>query len=166
MSEPYVGEIRTVGFNFAPVNWALCNGAVLAISQNETLFSLIGTTYGGDGINTFAIPNLQSRTPVHTGGVNSYIQGQSGGVENVTLLLTQIPSHAHAVNVQNGSGDVASPIGAIFAESNEDQYAASSTATSTVIVSTAGGSQPHTNLQPFLCITYIISLFGVYPSQS
>jgi microcystin-dependent protein len=98
--------------------------------------------------------------------VNSYIQGQSGGVENVTLLLTQIPSHAHAVNVQNGSGDVASPIGAIFAESNEDQYAASSTATSTVIVSTAGGSQPHTNLQPFLCITYIISLFGVYPSQS
>jgi microcystin-dependent protein len=168
MSEPYVGEIRSVGFNFAPVNWAFCNGALLPISQFEVLFTLLGTTYGGDGQTTFALPDLRGRTPFHqgSGGGASYVMGQEGGVETVPLLATQIPSHVHPIGVQNGRGDVSSPIGALFAASSEDQYAASGSSASGAILSAAGGSQPHSNLQPFLCVNYIISLFGIFPSQS
>ncbi len=164
MSQPYVGEIRAVGFNFAPEGWLMCNGSLLPISEYETLFNLIGTTYGGDGQNTFALPDLRGRTPFHQG--NSYIIGQLGGVENVTLLSTQIPSHIHPVNVQNQIGDVSSPIGALFAASTEDQYAPSGSSASGPILSAVGGSLAHSNLQPFLCVNYIISLFGIYPSQS
>src|SRR5271169_6738103 len=127
MSQPYVGEIRLVGFNFAPVNGALCNGSLLPISEYEVLYNLLGTTYGGDGQNTFGLPDLRGRTPFHqgTGGGSTYVMGQPGGVETVTLLSTQIPSHTHPVNVQNQVGDVSSPIGALFAVSTEDQYAPS-----------------------------------------
>jgi microcystin-dependent protein len=168
MSEPYVGEIRLVGFNFAPVGWMLCDGQLLPISEYDTLFNLIGTTYGGDGQTTFGLPDLRGRTPFHqgSGGGTTYIIGQQGGVETVTLLSTQIPSHTHTVNVQNEMGDTSSPIGALFAASNEDQYAGSGSSASGPILSAVGGSQPHSNLQPFLCANYIISLFGIYPSQS
>lgn len=170
MSQPYVGEIRAVGFNFAPVDWALCNGALLSISENSVLFNLIGTTYGGDGQSTFALPDLQGRTPVHqgTGGGGTYVMGQRSGVENVTLTLPTIPSHNHPIAAQGANGSVPSPSGAFFAGSSAEQYAttANGTAVTGSITGPQGGSLPHNNLQPFLCVNYIIALFGIYPSQN
>jgi microcystin-dependent protein len=167
MSEPYIGEIRLVGFNFAPVNWALCQGQTLAISQNTTLFSLIGTTYGGDGQTTFALPNLSSRTPVHTGGSNSYIIGQTGGVENVTLATVNLPAHIHPIVAQGAAGNVSSPVAALLAGSTAGQYTSTNANnTSGIVLNPVGGGLSHSNLQPALCLTYIIALFGIYPSQS
>jgi len=174
MGQPYVGEIRMFGGNFAPSGWAFCNGALVAISENPTLFNLIGTTYGGDGQSTFALPNLQSRVPVHMGtnsGTTVQI-GELGGTESVTLTTQQIPAHNHPLQA-TATGQQLSPQNAIYAVpssavSGLQTYAPGTPATPLVPASiqNAGGSQPHNNIQPFLCISFIISLFGIYPSQT
>ncbi len=166
MSQPYVGELRMVGFNFAPVGWMLCQGQLLQISQYSTLFNLIGTTYGGDGQTTFGLPNLQSRIPVHQG--NGYVMGQLSGVENVTLQISQIPAHSHLLNAQSGAGTQPSPSGGVWADSPLDQFSAAAPTTqmSNVLLQNSGGSQPHNNIPPFLCINFVISLFGIFPSQN
>ena len=177
MGSPYVGEIRMFAGNFAPLNWAFCNGALLSISENETLFNLIGTTYGGDGVNTFALPNLQSRTPIHMGtdsANNSYPLAALGGVENVTLATNQIPAHSHAANAVSAGGSVQSPANACLAcrpalKLGTLQYGHGTTSPTNFVatsIGNAGGGQPHSNLQPYLAISFIISLFGIFPSQS
>jgi microcystin-dependent protein len=167
MSQPYIGEIRLVGFNFAPANWAFCNGQLLSISNNTTLFNLIGTTYGGDGQNTFALPDLRGRSPVHTGGPLSYQIGQSGGVENVTLTAAQLPSHNHAFTASGGGGTSPTPASNFLAGSSLGQYAPSpGNAVSGNLLGTAGGSQPHSNLMPYVTMNFVISLYGVYPSRN
>lgn len=166
MSEPYVGEIRMVGFNFAPNGWALCNGQLLAISQYDTLFNLIGTTYGGDGQQTFALPNLQGRIPFHQG--NSFVLGQTSGTETVTLVTSQLPTHTHPLAANSSGGSQSAPTGGYWAQSTLDQYstAAASHSMAATAVGSAGGSQPHDNMPPFLVINFVISLFGIYPTQS
>jgi microcystin-dependent protein len=170
MSQPYIGEIRLVGFNFAPVDWAFCNGQIIAISQNEALFNLIGTTYGGDGQTTFALPNLCSRTPIHMGTSStgtSYTIGEPGGLETVDLTTGQLPSHSHPIVVQGAAGNVPSPVGAVLAGSTAGQYTAVANAngTSGATLTSAGGGTAHNNLQPALCLNYIIALYGIFPSQ-
>jgi microcystin-dependent protein len=166
MSEPYVGEIRIVGFSFAPVDWAFCDGQLLPISQYSTVFNLIGTTYGGDGQTTFALPNLQSRVPMHQG--NGFTLGQTGGVENVTLTVSQIPAHTHPVQVNSSGGNSNSPGGNFWANWTGSQYSDQGTNASmnTGVISSVGGSLPHDNIKPYLALNFIFSLFGVYPSQS
>ncbi len=172
MSNPFVGEIRMFAGNFAPVGWALCLGQLMPISENETLFTLIGTTYGGDGQNTFALPNLASRVPVHMGtGPNgqSFVIGQMAGEETVTLTTSQIPAHSH-VPAANTSGNATSPSGAVWA-GNPDvaQFTAPASINGQMnaqSIQLAGGSQPHDNMIPFLVINFIISLFGIYPSPT
>jgi len=167
MAQPYVGEIRMFAGNFAPAGWMFCEGQLLPISENETLFQLIGTTYGGDGEETFALPDLQSRTPLHQG--NGMILAETGGVEEVTLTISQIPAHNHAavVSLDNAggstvTGNVTGQVGAtqIYREVPPGAPMAANA------MSATGGSQPHTNLQPFLCVNYIISLFGIFPSPT
>ena len=167
MSLPFVGEIRMFGGNFPPAGWALCNGQMLAISQNDVLFSLIGTTYGGDGQETFALPDLRGRIPVHTG--QGHTLGEAAGSEQVTLTQQQIPAHTHALLASAGpASPVALPAGSVLAsnaaaalyDANPSQNMSGSAVTA------AGGSQPHENMAPYLCISFIISLFGIYPSQS
>lgn len=170
MGQPYVGEIRMVGFNFAPENWAFCNGQSLAISEFETLFQLIGTTYGGDGQQTFNLPNLQCRIPFHQGTDNlgdTSIIGQVSGTETVTLLTQQIPAHTHPLAVSSAVGSQPSPSGAFCAASALDQFStgAPTIAMSPTAILSVGGSQPHDNLPPFLVINFVISLFGIFPSQ-
>lgn len=167
MGQPYVGEIRMFAGNFAPANWALCQGQVLAISQYQTLFQLIGTTYGGDGQSTFALPNLQSRIPVHVG--QNFVQGQSAGEEQVTLTTQQIPAHSHAVSANTANGTQSSPAGNTLAGSSSVAlYSgdAPDQALNASMVQSVGGSQPHDNMQPFLVLNFIISLFGVFPTPS
>jgi microcystin-dependent protein len=174
MGEPYVGEIRMFGGSFAPAGWAMCNGATLAISENDTLFNLIGTTYGGDGQETFNLPDLQGRAPVHMGqgpGISqNYVIGEKAGVESVTLTTNQIPIHAHSFVASSDAGQSAQPQNALFAllptgnlYTQPQQPAVNLNSN---MLSAAGGSQPHENIQPYLCITFIISLFGVFPTQS
>ncbi len=166
MSQPYVGEIRIFCGNFSPAGWMLCQGQLLPISEYETLFNLIGTTFGGDGQSTFALPSLASRVPLHQG--NSFALGQSGGAETVNLTVQQIPAHTHPPSALAGAGTNPSPSGGVWAECSLDAY--SSTAPSVplnpVSVGQAGGSQPHDNMIPYLAINFIISLFGVFPSQT
>ena len=173
MSEPFVGEIRMVGFNFAPVGWALCNGQLLSISQNDALFTLLGTMFGGDGIQTFGLPDLRSRVPVHMGqgnGLSLYVIGEASGVESVTLNSNQIPIHNHLVNCSTAGGTVASPANAypaIESTGTSMDYAATSNNTMAPgMIANSGGSQPHTNIQPFLCVNFIIALTGIYPTRS
>jgi microcystin-dependent protein len=169
MGQPFIGEIRMVGFSFAPANWAFCNGQLLSISEYEALFVLIGTTYGGDGQQTFALPNLQSRIAVHTGGTNNYVQGQLGGVENVTLIANQIPAHSHSLLAQATAGTVTSPLGALWAESALNQFSTATPSSDEAMATSltpAGGNQPHNNLAPYLTINFVISLFGIFPSQN
>jgi microcystin-dependent protein len=173
MSEPFVGEIRMVGFNYAPANWALCNGQLLSISQNATLFNLLGTTYGGDGVSTFALPDLRSRVPIHAGqgtGLSPYVQGENGGSETVTLLTSQIPSHNHGVNCSTGGGTQPSPANgypAVESTGTSMDYDASSNGTmNTAMIGNAGGGQAHANIQPYLCVNFIIALSGIFPSRS
>jgi microcystin-dependent protein len=173
MAQPYVGEIRMFAGNFAPNGWLFCDGQPLPIAENEVLFQLIGTTYGGDGEETFNVPNLQSRVPIHMGtGPNgtTYQIGEMAGTEQETLTVQQIPSHTHALIAAQTVGTQSSPAGSLLAESPggiqpyiEDAPGAPMNAGS---VSPVGGSQPHENTQPFLCINYIISLFGIFPSQT
>jgi microcystin-dependent protein len=165
MSNPYVGEIRIVGFNFNPNGWQQCSGQLLAISEYDVLFNLIGTTYGGDGQNTFALPDLRGRSPVHTGGQNP--MGQSGGVETVTLTTAQLPAHSHPFTVQGGVGGSVTPAGNFMAGSSLGQYAPTpASGSSGNMLGAAGGAQPHDNLMPYQAVNFIISLFGVYPSQN
>jgi microcystin-dependent protein len=171
MAQPYVGEIRMFAGNFAPAGWSFCNGSLLPISENEVLFALIGTTYGGDGEETFALPDLQSRVPIHMGtgpGGISYPIAQMGGVETVTLTLQQIPVHTHALQAADAGADLISPTGATPAEAVKRFYRApgSPVPFHASAIGPTGGSQPHENLQPFLCINYIISLFGIFPQQA
>ncbi|MCX6982625.1 MAG: tail fiber protein [Verrucomicrobia bacterium] len=167
MGQPYVGEIRMFGGNFAPAGWAFCDGSLLAISENDVLFSLIGTTYGGDGQNTFALPDLRGRLPVHQGA--GFVLAQSGGVEAVTLTVNQIPAHTHPLVGAAAPGDQVSPAGNVLAHSfsvtpyvNDVPTGAMNPGT----VASAGGNQPHENMQPFLCVSFIISLFGIFPSPT
>src|SRR5712692_8401961 len=166
MSSPFIGEIRMFAGNFAPAGWAFCNGALMDISENETLFNLIGTTYGGDGQSTFALPNLQSRVPVHVGP--GFALAQTGGAETVTLTTNQIPAHSHVPQAFATQGGASSPLGNVWAQSTLDQYSASAPNANMDpgALGPTGGSQPHDNMIPFLAINFIISLFGVFPSQN
>jgi microcystin-dependent protein len=166
--EPFLGQISIVAFPFAPRGWALCNGQVLAIVQNQALFSLLGTTYGGNGINTFALPNLQGRAAMHTGNVNAL--GTLGGAEAVPLNVQQIPLHTHSVRAVKAVGNVATPSGSVWAAStgNDLQYA---TGTMDVVmaptVSGPGGSdQPHNNMPPVTVLNFVIALQGIFPSRN
>jgi microcystin-dependent protein len=176
MGQPYVGEIRMFGGNFAPAGWMLCEGATLPISENDVLFQLIGTTYGGDGESTFNLPNLASRVPIHMGtgpDGTTYQLAEMAGTESVTLSTQQIPIHTHAALTTNAAG-TASPTGAFFANSTSTQAGTNAynadedpgTNLNPQMISQVGGNQPHENCQPFLCINFIISLFGVFPSQT
>jgi microcystin-dependent protein len=169
MAQPYIGEIRMAGFNFAPVDWALCNGQTLAIDQNPTLFQLIGTTYGGDGVSTFNLPNLQSRIPFHQGtqNGNTLVLGQIAGTETVTLLGSQIPTHSHVLQANNVAGNQPSPASDFWAGATVDTLSTGAPTVNMSAVTTlpTGQSQPHDNLPPFLVINFIIALYGIYPSQ-
>lgn len=167
MSQPYVGEIRMFGGNFAPAGWMFCEGQLLPISENETLFNLIGTTYGGDGQETFALPDLRGRLPIHQG--NSFILAQTGGAEAVTLTVQQIPNHTHPFVASTSVANATSPANQVIAQSAQRAvYFESATTTNLApsAISPVGGSQPHTNFQPYLCIDFIISLFGIFPTPS
>jgi len=167
MAQPYVGEIRMFAGNFAPAGWMFCEGQLLPISENETLFQLIGTTYGGDGQSTFALPDLRGRLPIHQG--NGFILAETGGTEEITLTVNQIPAHSHPMLASTSPGTQNAP--------NNNLTAASPTVTlytgdvtdsnlSPNAVGSVGGSQPHNNFQPYLCVDFIISLFGIFPSQT
>ena len=167
MAQPYVGEIRLFAGNFAPAGWMLCEGQLLPISENDTMFNLIGTTYGGDGVSTFALPDLRGRVPVHQG--NGFTLAETGGVEDVTLTVSQIPAHSHALLAVSAQGTSPNPSGQLLAGSpNVDLYTAdiANQPLASQSMSAVGGSQPHTNFQPYVCLNYIISLFGIYPSPS
>lgn len=170
MSAPYLGEIRMVGFNFAPVGWALCNGQTLPISQNDALFNLIGTTYGGDGQTTFNLPDLQCRIPFHAGtnAGNVMVLGQISGTETVTLTTSQLPMHTHALGASSAAGGQSSPAKGVWAQSTLEEYSTEANAHTmdpSTIIST-GGSQPHDNMSPFLVVNFIIALAGIYPTQN
>lgn len=181
MSNPFVGQIEIFAFNFAPKNWALCNGQILSIQQNQVLFSLLGTTYGGNGFTTFALPNLQSRVPIHMDGSN-YVLGQVGGTETVALTAAQIASHTHSLtadNTQNNVHDTYTPasntvLGQSQAKSstgnssNVSIYGAGTGSTAAMDSHTIGsqGGQAHTNLMPYLCVSICICIFGIYPSRT
>jgi microcystin-dependent protein len=171
MSNPYVGEIRMFGGNFPPAGWMFCDGSLLSIAENETLFNLIGTTYGGDGQSTFALPDLRGRVPIHQGqgaGLSPHVLGESLGAETVTLTQAQLPAHAHPI-AATGTATLSSPAGSRYGTTGTNatyidtapnaQFAPEATVS-------AGGGQPHENMMPFLCVSFIISLFGIFPSQS
>jgi microcystin-dependent protein len=173
MADPFVAEIRAVPFNFAPVGWALCDGQLLPISQNTALFSLLGTTYGGDGRTTFALPNLQGRVLMHPGqgaGLSEHVLGETGGVTTHAVTQDQLPAHNHTLKAVPMPGTLASPLNAALAKGggNAALYASASTVSGTLhtqAVATAGASLPHNNLQPYLVLNYIIALQGVFPSR-
>jgi microcystin-dependent protein len=169
MAQPYVGEIRMFAGNFAPAGWMFCGGQLLPISENETLFQLIGTTYGGDGQSTFALPDLRGRIPLHQG--NGFILAETGGVEEVTLTVSQIPAHSHPLLASGNNVATTVPTNAVLAtEQIFGVFAygtdAPKSALSPSAVGPVGGSQPHPNFQPYLCLNFIISLFGLFPSPT
>jgi microcystin-dependent protein len=167
MAQPYVGEIRMFAGNFAPAGWMFCEGQLLPISEFETLFNLIGTTYGGDGQSTFQLPDLRGRVPIHFG--NGFTLAETGGVETVTLTINQIPSHNHALLASQDTANTLNPAGNVLAttETITPYISVAPTAPlSPVSVASVGGSQPHDNFQPYLCVDFIISLFGIFPSQT
>lgn len=174
MAQPYVGEIRMFGGNFAPAGWAFCDGSILPISEYETLFNLIGTTYGGDGQSTFAMPDLRGRLPIHQGSFagSSRVIGETFGTETETLTVNQIPNHSHAPAASSKAGSSSNPVGNVWAANSNTaspQFAPSGTATdvmNTTMLAPAGGSQPHDNMPPYLCVSFIISLFGIFPSPT
>lgn len=170
MAQPYVGEIRMFAGNFAPVGWMFCEGQLLPISENETLFQLIGTTYGGDGESTFQLPDLRGRLPIHQG--NGFILAETGGAEEITLTVNQIPSHTHALLATANPPTQSNPAANVTASNTPiniyrtlvpppPQVSLAATA-----ITPVGGSQPHNNFQPYLCINFIISLFGIFPSPT
>jgi microcystin-dependent protein len=184
MSEPFIGQIMMFAGNFAPQGWALCDGSLLSISQNTALFSILGTTYGGNGQTNFALPDLRGRVPVHQGsgpGLSSYSLGQSGGSENVTLTGNQLPSHTHGatatvtINANGNRADQTAPGGSVPAGGNAPQYASrpdgsttmnAGMASASVNVQPSGGSQPFSVIQPYLCVNFVIALQGIFPSRN
>jgi microcystin-dependent protein len=173
MADPFVAEIRIFPFNFAPRGWAMCNGQILPLSQNTALFSLLGTYYGGDGKSTFALPNLQGSVPLHPGqgqGLSTYYLGQSSGSETVTLLQTEIPVHTHVLRTSTSPANRTAPSGnSIARASGATPYIAPGGQTTTMAfeaLGLAGGSQPHTNMQPFLTLNFCIALQGIFPPRS
>jgi microcystin-dependent protein len=167
MAQPFVGEIRMFAGNFAPAGWAFCDGQLLSISENETLFVLIGTTYGGDGQSTFALPDLRGRIPIHQG--NGFILAETGGAEQITLTVQQIAAHSHPLIATTSVANQSSPSNNVVAQSTAADLYIEDTATAALAASAigpVGGSQPHTNFQPYLCIEFIISLFGLFPRFS
>jgi microcystin-dependent protein len=167
MAQPYVGEIRMFAGNFAPAGWMFCEGQLLPISENETLFNLIGTTYGGDGQSTFALPDLRGRVPMHQG--NGFILAETGGAEEITLTVAQIAAHSHPLLCNSGAATDPNPQNDVMAEQlavSAFQSQAPSSPLAAQSISGTGGSQPHTNFQPYLCVNFIISLFGIFPPPS
>jgi len=167
MAQPYVGEIRIFAGNFAIAGWMFCEGQLLPISEYETLFNLIGTTYGGDGQSTFALPDLRGRIPLHQG--NGFTLAETGGVETVTLTVSQIPSHSHPLLGSSLVATDGNPGNNLLAQTTTfDAYQTNgaNAAMNPQNVTSTGGSQPHNNFQPYLCMNYIISLFGIFPSQT
>jgi len=166
MASPYIGEIRIFAGNFAPAGWMFCEGQLLPISENESLFNLIGTTYGGDGQSTFALPDLRGRFPLHFG--NGFTLAETGGAEEITLTVAQIPAHTHPL-LCAGSGGIPNtdPANGFWAASDATQYSTGAATTHlgnpAIVTDQTGGSQPHNNFQPYLCVDFIISLFGDYP---
>ena len=168
MAQPYVGEIRMFAGNFAPAGWMFCEGQLLPISEYETLFNLIGTTYGGDGQSTFALPDLRGRVPIHFG--DGVALAETGGVETVTLTVSQIPAHTHALVGTSANGSSPNPGGNLLAQSAAtiQPYTVEPTTLNMNpgAIGSVGGSQPHDNFQPYLCVDFIISLFGIFPSPT
>lgn len=179
--EPFIGQVQLFAFNFAPKDWAFCNGQLMSIAQNQALFSLIGTTYGGDGVTTFALPDLRGRVPNHFGqgpGLNSYEMGQVSGTETVTLIQTQMPTHTHPMMVSNQTASVSDPTGHVLAASTGLDSLSGATVTvhtygtnptgvaSPQTIGIAGGNQSHNNMQPYLTMNYCIALYGIYPSRT
>jgi len=170
MSEPYVGEIRIAGFNFAPYGWAFCDGSAIPIDENTTLFTLIGTTYGGDGVNTFNIPDLRGRVPIHQGtnlGMQ-FVMGQTAGTETVTLAANQLASHSHPFEANTAVATSPNPAAKVPAATQTVPIytTPSSPVTMSSVSTSTGGGQSHSNIQPMLVINFIISLYGVFPSQN
>jgi microcystin-dependent protein len=170
--DPWVGEIALVPYNFAPTGWAVCDGQLMSIAQNTALFSLLGTTYGGDGQTTFALPDLRGRVPIHQGqgpGLSPRTLGEGGGEENHTLGIPELPSHSHAAQASSANGTSDSPVGGVPARNaagTPGYAAAPNAAQAATAIAAAGGGQAHNNMPPYLAMTYIISLFGIYPSRS
>ena len=167
MAQPYVGEIRMFAGNFAPAGWMFCEGQLLPISENETLFQLIGTTYGGDGQFIFALPDLRGRIPIHQG--NGFILAETGGAEEITLTVNQIPAHTHPMLPNAGAASDSNPDNKVLAQTRAVDLYIDDTPTVNLAASSiasVGGSQPHTNFQPYLCVDLIISLFGIFPSPT
>lgn len=171
MSQPYVGEVRLFAGNFAPSGWAFCQGQLTSIAENEVLFQLIGTTYGGDGQNTFGLPDLRGRVPVHQGqspGLSARAMAELGGAESVTLQPSQLPSHTHDLRVSTAAATGSAPAGAVLAATPTASYGpgpATTAMAAGAIGSTWGNAQPHANMAPTLTVNYIISLYGIFPSQ-
>jgi microcystin-dependent protein len=167
MAQPYVGEIRMFAGNFPPAGWMFCEGQLLPISENETLFNLIGTTYGGDGQSTFALPDLRGRLPIHFG--NGFILAQTGGAEEITLTTNQIPAHTHSFLASGSTATGSNPQNSVNDQNTTIQMYTAGSASDNFnpgAIGSTGGSQPHTNFQPYLCVDFIISLFGIFPSQT
>jgi len=171
MSEPFLAEVRMVGFNFAPRGWAFCDGQILPINQNQSLYSLLGTTYGGDGRTSFALPDLRGRTPIHVGCSNGgafHTLGQKSGEETHTLAVNEMPQHRHRLQATNTGNGSASPAGNVFANAGTDLYNApqSLTGLNTGVVTHVGGGQAHENMQPYLAVNFCIALQGLFPSRN
>ncbi len=172
MAEPFVGEIKLVGFTFAPIGWAFCDGQTMSISDNDELFTLIGTTYGGDGQQTFNLPNLNGRAIIHRGqgpGLSAYSEGDFGGVENVTLSAAQIPAHVHPVRSSTQIGTEGSPVNHFLSDSSLALGNTYDTNPSGIMppatIRPSGLGQPHQNMQPFLAMNYVIALVGIFPPR-
>lgn len=165
MASPYMGEIRIVSFNFAPQGWAQCNGQLLPINQNQALFSLLGTTFGGNGQTNFALPNLGGRTPIHTG--SGHTLGEAGGETSHTVTVAELPTHTHAAAAQSGNAATPIPGGNLLAAAN-NLYAAPTNlvALGPTMLGPTGGSQPHQNMQPYIAVTFCIALQGIFPTQN
>jgi microcystin-dependent protein len=169
MSNPFLGEIRVVGFAFAPKGWALCNGQILSIQQNAALFSLLGTTYGGNGVTTFALPNLQGAVPIGMGqgpGLTNRALGEVGGSNSVTLTSSQIPMHVHTARGVTAAATTSNPSGALLAQGDLANFGSSGAVTQFGTLASAGGNQAHENRQPYLGLTFVIALIGIFPSRS
>jgi microcystin-dependent protein len=166
MSEPFIGEIKIVAFDFPPKGWAACDGATLPINQNQALFSLLGTTYGGNGSTTFALPNLQGRTPIHFG--ENIVLGQAGGEPAHTLSMNEMPLHNHVLQASSGDADSDDPTGRLFGKLGPSLYGppGQPTQLEPSTVSTVGGSQAHENRQPYLVVNIVIALNGIFPSRN
>jgi len=172
MAEPFIGEIRIMSFNFAPSGWAMCNGQLLPINQNQPLFSLLGTRYGGNGQTNFALPDLRGKVPIHQG--NGHTIAETAGSQSVTVNISQLPTHTHFVNATNTVADQqgivdANNVGNMLAQATADMYGAPNAPLTTLnpaMISSVGGSQPHENMQPYLVLTFCIALIGIFPSQT